>query len=271
MANIRDYKEQLCAAESKQDQTIVDLLHFIEFYDLDDAQEREVLYKVKTAREHRRDIKNELYRIGQFTSSIGTTNNVCLVNNAVRAIQRYEASKYSPRILTDLFQDVPDTHRQVSCFHDMAERYNTPLCDDYFTEEGVDMEHRDTIYDAAKTDWKAFVKSQADFFRYAQQYIQNIEIDLAGIDAQIEDSLTECENAKYNVAQGYKVFKKLKDLRNERKELLTELQRVTAITDRFNCDIMREAYEEIEAEYEALISSKATASACDCLPISEAG
>ena len=127
------------------------------------------------------------------------------------------------------------------------------------------MERRETIYDAVRTDWKTFVKGQADFFRYAQQYIQNLEIDLANIDTLIEETLSACENARYNVAQGYTVFKKLKELRNERKELLSELQRVTAITDRFDCDVMREIYEEIEAEYAA-----STPSADDPKPISEA-
>ena len=271
MANIHDYKEQLCTAESEQDQTIIDLLYFIEFYDLDESQEHEILIKVKMARKQRRDIKNELYRIGQFTSSIGTNNNVCIVNSAIRSIQHYEASKYKPRVLTDLFQGAPEeTHREISCYHSMAARYEVPHANDDYKqfgmEEETDMERRETIYDAARTDWKAFVKSQADFFRYAQQYIQNLEIDLVDIDTLIEKTLSACEDAKYNVAQGYTVFKKLKELRNERKELLTELQRVTAITDRFDCDVMREIYDEIETEYAA-----STSSADEPKPISEAG
>lgn len=114
-------------------------------------------------------------------------------------------------------------------------------------------------------DWDLFVQRQADFFRYAHQHVRNLEIDLANIDTLIEETLSACENARYNVAQGYTVFKKLKELRNERKELLSELQRVSAITDRFDCDVMREIYEEIEAEYAA-----STLSADDPKPISEA-
>lgn len=275
VTNISDYKDQLCDAESKQDQTILDLLHFIEFYDLDEMQTQEILFRLKTAREYRRDIKNELYRIGQFTASIGTNNNAGLVNTAIKAIQRYETSKYKPRVLPELFQDAPEeTHRIVSCFHEMAARYNESCdCDvnTEYEEEREDMERKDTIYDTAKPNWDSFVKRQADFFRYASQHIRNLQIDLGEIDNQIEASLTACEDARYNVAQGYTVFKTLKDLRNERKTVVLELQKVTAITDRFDCDVMRDIYDEIESEYSSLLpdSAEASASSGD-LPVSKA-
>lgn len=274
VTNISDYKDQLCEAESKQDQTIIDLLHFIEFYDLDEIQTQEILFRLKTAREYRRDIKNELYRIGQFTSTIGTNNNACLVNTAIKAIQRYETSKYKPRVLSELFQDAPEeTHRMVFCFHEMAARYKESCGYDYNTEyeeEGANMERIDTIYDTTKPDWNSFVKRQADFFRYAHQYVRNLQIDLEIIDDRIEDALADCEEARYNVAQGYTVFKTLKNLRNERKAVVLELQKVTAITDRFDCDIMRDIYEEIESEYGAFLpdSDNASANSGD-LPVSK--
>lgn len=275
VTNIRDYKERLCEAESRQDQAIIDLLHFIEFYDLDEIQTQEILFKVKTAREYRRDIKNELYRIGQFISSIGTNNNACLVNTAIKAIRRYETCKYKPRVLPELFQDAPEeTHRMVSCFHEMAARYNESCdCDDNaeYEEEGENMERKDTIYDTAKPNWDSFVKWQADFFRYARQHVRNLQIDLERIDVRIENTLAECEDARYNVAQGYTVFKTLKDLRNKRKAVVMELQKVTAITDRFDCDIMRDIYEEIESEYDEILPDpdEASASSGD-LPVSKA-
>lgn len=275
VTNISDYKEQLCEAESKQDQTIIDLLHFIEFYDLDEMQTQEILLRIKTAREYRRDIKYELYRIGQFTSSIGTNNNAGLVNASIKAIQRYETSKYKPRVLTELFQDAPEeTHRIVSCFHEMAARYKESCdCDlnTEYEEEGENIERIDTIYDTSKPNWDSFVKRQADFFRYACQYVRNLQIDLENIDDRIEDTLADCEDARYNVAQGYTVFKTLKDLRNKRKAVFLELQKVTAITGRFDCEIMRDIYEEIESEYSSLLpdSDEASASSGN-LPISKA-
>ena len=111
------------------------------------------------------------------------------------------------------------------------------------------IERTNTIFDKTKMNWAAFVKQQAEFFRFAREHIRNLELDLDKINALIEEALESCEGAKLNVAQGYKVFRRLKDLRNERKAILSELQKIQAITDRFDCDIMKAIYEEIEEEY----------------------
>ena len=68
------------------------------------------------------------------------------------------------------------------------------------------------------------------------------------------------EDANYNVTQGYRAFKELKDLRNERKEVLVELEAVQMIAERFDCDSMREAYEELEAEMTGLDAAETGAS-----------
>lgn len=108
-----------------------------------------------------------------------------------------------------------------------------------------------TIYDERQTDWTLFVRSQAEFFRNAQQHIIDLQCDLENIDAAFEEALLKIEDANYNVTQGYRAFKELKDLRNECRETLAELRAVQAITDRFDCDAMLEVYEEIEAEITA--------------------
>ena len=54
--------------------------------------------------------------------------------------------------------------------------------------------------------------------KHAEQYITNIQLDIDEIDDEIEEILLQTEDANYNVAQGYKVFKRLKELRIERKE-----------------------------------------------------
>ena len=47
--------------------------------------------------------------------------------------------------------------------------------------------------------------------------------------------MNEIENANYNVAQGYKVFKHLKDLREQRKYKIEELKKVNVFLDNFDC------------------------------------
>ena len=46
----------------------------------------------------------------------------------------------------------------------------------------------------------------------------DLQIEIEAIDSAIEEILLQIEDANYNVAQGYKAFKELKHLRNERKE-----------------------------------------------------
>ncbi len=276
VANIPSYREQLNQAHSRIDQTLGDLLHYVEFYDLDDVQMREIMDEIKAAREYRRDIKNELGRLSQFVASIGTYNNASRAKEAARMIQRSEMCHYRPRVLKDLFENAPEEdRRKMGCFSEMEERYyrrnaeavNDVLENAGFEEEGelekMDMEKIGTVYDGKKVDWNSFVKGQADFFRYAEQHIRNLQIDIANIDAMIEETLHMCESAHFNVAQGYKVFRKLKDLRNERRELFLEMKKVQAIADRFDCDVMRQVYEEIEDEYGLSGESPDDASSCD--------
>ena len=111
------------------------------------------------------------------------------------------------------------------------------------------MERRNTIYDGVQVDWDAFVQEQADFYRNARQYMTNLQIDIERLDQEIEDMLMRCEEESCNVAQGYKLFKKLKDLRIEKREKLDQLQKVSVIAERLDVDVMREIFEEIEDEY----------------------
>lgn len=46
-----------------------------------------------------------------------------------------------------------------------------------------------------------------------QDAINNLQMDIMEIDDEIENILLETEDANCNVAQGYKVFKRLKELR----------------------------------------------------------
>lgn len=99
-------------------------------------------------------------------------------------------------------------------------------------------------------DWIFFAKQQAEFYKNAEQYITNIQLDIDEIDDEIEAILLQTEDANYNVAQGYKVFKRLKELRIERKEKEKERDCLYALTDTIDCsslaDRLRESLAEIE-------------------------
>ena len=77
---------------------------------------------------------------------------------------------------------------------------------------------RETVFDTKKMDWLQFAKDQIEFYKNAEQHIVNLQIDINDIDMKIENTLKQIEEGSFSAVQGYLAFKKLRDLRNERKE-----------------------------------------------------
>lgn len=76
-----------------------------------------------------------------------------------------------------------------------------------------------------------------------QDAINNLQMDIMEIDDEIENILLETEDANCNVAQGYKVFKRLKELRLARKAKKKELDCLCAMTEYIDCDALADACE----------------------------
>ena len=110
-----------------------------------------------------------------------------------------------------------------------------------------------TLFDGKENDWLSFARQQAEFYRNAGQYITNLQIDIKEIDAEIEDTLLQTEDANCNVAQGYKVFKRLKELRLEKKEKVKELNCLYALTDYIDCESLADTCEDNLAEIEDIM------------------
>ena len=72
--------------------------------------------------------------------------------------------------------------------------------------------------------------------------------DIKEIDDEIESILLETEDANCNVAQGYKVFKRLKELRLEKKAKTRELNCLYTLTDYIDCEAMADTCEDNLAE-----------------------
>ena len=106
----------------------------------------------------------------------------------------------------------------------------------------------DKLDNLVENDWVSFVRQQAEFYRNAGQYITNLQIDIKEIDADIENILMETEDANCNVAQGYKIFKRLKELRLEKKAKMKELNCLYALTDYIDCESLADTCEDNLAE-----------------------
>lgn len=114
-------------------------------------------------------------------------------------------------------------------------------------EEPVTYERHDTIFDGRKNNWSAWVSEQAKMFENMQQYAINLQLDVEDLNEQIEELMIACEEANCNVAQGYKMFKQLKELRLARKAKEEELDKVYAIIGCFDCAAMADTYRYLES------------------------
>ena len=115
---------------------------------------------------------------------------------------------------------------------------------------------RETVFDTKKMDWLQFAKDQIEFYKNAEQHIVNLQIDMNDIDMKIENTLKQIEEGSFSAVQGYLAFKKLRDLRNERKEKQQELEKVSILVDPFNCEAIQEHFEDSVEKIQTLISVK---------------
>lgn len=128
-----------------------------------------------------------------------------------------------------------------------------PVQKDEGGEETMLEERNITPFDGKENDWLSFARQQAEFYRNAGQYITNLQMDIREIDEEIEETLLEAEDTNCNVTQGYKVFKRLKELRLERKSKSMELDCLYALTDYIDCDALADTCEANLAEVEGLM------------------
>lgn len=260
---LKDYKDELSKKHSDIDQKICDVLHYIELCETDENEAADLVELLRVCRENRRDIKDELQRIEYFQNSFGTNANVTKAKQALKCIKGLETRKYKPRKYEELFENCilkdrrlqrDDISEAISNSSDTKQRYSEePTFEEKDGEETMADERRYTPFDGKETDWLSFARQQAEFYRNAGQYITNLRMDMKEIDDEIEAVLVETEEANCNVAQGYKVFKRLKELRLEKKAKNQELNCLYALTDYIDCQSLADVCEDNLAEIEKII------------------
>ena len=153
--------------------------------------------------------------------------NVAKAKQALKCIKGLETRKYRPRKYDELFENctLKDKRlqradiRQMEHGHEIQKQRFVvePVQKDEGGEETMLEERNITPFDGKENDWLSYARQQAEFYRNAGQYITNLQMDIREIDEEIEETLLEAEDTNCNVTQGYKVFKRLKELRLERK------------------------------------------------------
>ena len=77
----------------------------------------------------------------------------------------------------------------------------------------------------------------------------------------------ETEDANCNIAQGYKVFKRLKELRLEKKAKTKELNCLYALTDYIDCESLADICEDNLAEIEDIMEVPEHSEVTKILPV----
>lgn len=254
------YKDQLRDDQSNNDLLITDLLHLIELYETSDKETESLMRDLRHAREERRIIKNEFFRVDKVQTAIGSKVLIGNAKEALRQIKAKEGGNYHPRTAPQLFDGRKQRNRVLHKYYAEKEdivygSVEIPEAEgaEDWEEEEMEQDYRDyervgTVYDREKPDWRQLVQLQVDFFRNARTYIRDLEYDIAVLDEQIEDALRRLEESNYNAPQGARAFRELKELRLAKKEAADDLYAVRAIADRFDCGYMLEAYEDIQED-----------------------
>lgn len=260
---LKDYREELSKKHSDIDQKISDILHYIELCETNDNEATDLVELLRVCRENRRDIKDELQRIEYFQTGFGTNANVIRAKQALKSIKGLETRKYKPRKYEELFENCvlkgrrlqrDDIRTTTPVGLNAKQRYSVePTFDEKDGEETMAEERNYTPFDGKENDWISFARQQAEFYRNAGRYITNLQIDIKEIDTKIENILMETEDANCNVAQGYKVFKRLKELRLEKKAKTKELNCLYALTDYIDCESLADTCEDNLAEIEDIM------------------
>ncbi len=260
---LKDYREQLAKKHSDIEQKICDILHYIELCETNEEEAIDLVELLRVCRENRRDIKDELQRIEYFQNNFGTNMNVAKAKQALKCIKGLETRKYRPRKYDELFENctLKDKRlqradiRQMEHGHEIQKQRFVvePVQKDEGGEETMLEERNITPFDGKENDWLSYARQQAEFYRNAGQYITNLQMDIREIDEEIEETLLEAEDTNCNVTQGYKVFKRLKELRLERKSKSMELDCLYALTDYIDCDALADTCEANLAEVEGIM------------------
>ena len=126
-----------------------------------------------------------------FQINLGTSANAGKARQALKSIQGLDTRKYKPRKFDELFKNCTLKDRRLKKEDlSVTETKNVIKKHHYINEGGEETmtETRNyTPFDGKQNDWISFARQQAEFYRNAEQYITNIQLDIDELDDEIED------------------------------------------------------------------------------------
>lgn len=166
---------------------------------------------------------------------------VCL--EQIKTIDKSRLENYRGNIGTQLMREIEKAMR-VSLGTMENASYGQVIAG-VESKEVDDMEliRKDTHFDNQNCDWIQVAKEQMTFFADIKQYMINLQIKLDDTEEEIENILDYIETTNYNAAQGYKIYRMLRERRKYRKKVVQELNQLKALTEAFECEQMRRLYQ----------------------------
>jgi len=173
-------------------------------------------------------------------AGLSQTSAVCL--EQIKTIDKGRLENYCGNIGNTMMQEI-EKAIFISLGTRKDEGYEQAITDIEEEVKNMDLVRKDTAFDNRHCDWLQVAREQMIFFDDIKQYMINLELVKRNLDNEIEDILDYIESTNYNVAQGYKIYRMLRERRKQRKDVLVELGQLQALTEAFECEQMRKVYQ----------------------------
>ena len=102
-SHMDEYQDNLKQMLSDVDKEICDLMHYLEFNDLDNSEMLKVAEMLKERRQHRRQIKDEMEKTALMKDTFLDRNFGTKVQQSLEVMVRMKSRQYTPRKLNELF------------------------------------------------------------------------------------------------------------------------------------------------------------------------
>ena len=186
-------------------------------------------------------------------AGLSQTSAVCL--EQIKTIDKSRLENYCGNIGNGMMQEI-EKAIYMSLGTNRSVDYEQMMFNVEEDVDSVNLVRKDTAFDDNHFDWIQLAREQMTFFADIKQYMVNLEIVKRNLDNEIEDILDYIESTNYNVAQGYKIYRMLRERRKQRKDVLQELSQLQALTEVFECEQMRNAYQSALSKMQIVESEK---------------
>lgn len=104
-SQLKQYRVNLNYMLSEVDKEICDIMHYIEFNNLDAAKGYKVYKMIKDCRMRRRKIKDEHEKVNAAIQVLANDELIEKMRTALKQMRGLEQRLYTPRVLSELFED----------------------------------------------------------------------------------------------------------------------------------------------------------------------